>query len=433
MGHIFTFEWLLIRKSGEFIITAIMLPLLIGYSLYLGTNRVNIQRSTIQELKSAEVDYYDDLKSRLLAIERGEVEVGPWWQDPSNPLVVGQMGAAGKHVFLEPKPLAALAFGQLDILPYYGKVNMTSVQPLRDNALDNPFLQMVGSFDLAFVLVWIVPLFVIAFGYNMLSSEKELGTYALLQSQPISLHRVTAYKLLFRLFLLYGILVISLIGWALVLNINLWHADGLTLFWIIMLYVGFWFVLCAFFNVLHTSSAVNAVGLTGLWVLFLLVVPSLISMLASSMHPVPSRALWTVEQRDIQQSVQSNARELFDAWLVDHPEEYLDQDTPVYYETWMRRFVSNAEVKRLELAKAAAFEEPRRNQSHLVAQLRIVSPPMLVQNWLEINAGTDAQRLRSLDETILSFQHQWNDYFLPQFQKLDVFTIHDFDSIPDPL
>ena len=47
MKHVFKFEWLHIRKSSLFWVTAIVLPLLIGYSLYLGNERVLQQQETI--------------------------------------------------------------------------------------------------------------------------------------------------------------------------------------------------------------------------------------------------------------------------------------------------------------------------------------------------------------------------------------------------
>ncbi|MCH8556668.1 MAG: ABC transporter permease subunit [Balneolia bacterium] len=430
--HIFSFEWRHLKSSGLFRITLLLLPLLIGYSLYLGNERVKQQEDTIISLRAAEASFYEEKRQELVAIEQGEKEVKRWFQDPANPLVLSRFQGAGKHVFLKPKPLAALSGGQLDILPNYGRVTLTTTEPLRDNALENPFMQMVGIFDFAFVLVWLIPLFVIVLGYNMLSAERELGTWALLRSQPVSINRILAYKMLFRLLILCGLVILSLLLWSLLFGISLLHADGLALIGVILLYIGFWFALCALFNLFMTSSAVNAVGLAGFWVLFLLLIPSLISMLATSLHPVPSRALWITEQRSIEQAVDQENDALFDEWITDHPEEFVNENAPDFYEVWFRLLLVNEAVENRLAEAEQKFKEPGERQTELVSRLRPLSPPMWVQSWLERRAGTDAQRLRTLDHEMKAFQQEWYDFFVPRFRRLEFLTSDEYDLIPDP-
>ncbi len=432
MKDLFLFEWRHIRNSGSFLGMLVIIPLLIGFSLHLGNERVNQQLETISQLREMEETFYYDKLNELKAIEAGEAEYNAWWQNPANPLVLAQFNQAGRHVFLEPKPLSALASGQLDIFPYYGKVTLTTADPLRDNALENPFMQVAGSFDFAFVLVWLIPLFVIVMGYNVISSERENGTYALLQSQPIAIKKILFYKLLFRFLVISGLIVISLILWALVYGINVFSISGLQLISIVLLYIAFWFCLCAIFNLYQTSSAVNAVGLAGLWVILLLVIPALISLIVSTVHPIPSRAIWITEQRAIQQDVQAQGEELFDLWLVDHPEEFLEGDTPQFYQSWVRRLVWAENIAEREQKAERIFEEPRIRQSEMASRLRFLSPPMALQTWLERKAGSDAERLRSLDQELKRFQSEWQVFFLPRFYRLDFFTPDEFDLIPRP-
>jgi ABC-2 type transport system permease protein len=416
MAHIFSFEWLHIRKSGAFWGTVIVLPILIGFSLFLGSERINQQKETIAGILAEETSFYDGMRSQLEAIERGEVEVDSWFQNPANPLVLGQFGQAGRHIFLQPKPLAPLAAGQLDILPYYGKVTLTTMEPLRDNTLENPLMQVSGSFDFAFVLVWLVPLFIIVMGYNMISSERERGTYSLLQSQPVSIRSILIQKMIFRFLLVFGIIILSLLVWSVLFGIDLFNIQGLQLIGVISFYAAFWFALCALFNQFRASSAVNAVGLTGLWVIFLLIIPSIISLIVTSLHPVPSRALWITEQRTIQQAVEAEGDDLFDLWVVDHPEEFVEGDTPQFYNTWMRRFVWAQTIAEREQEAERQFEAPRERQAQLASRMRVFSPPMTLQAWLERKAGTDTDRLRSLEFEMRSFQQEWQEFFCRVFK-----------------
>lgn len=433
ISHICSFEWKQLKSSGLFRITLLVLPLLIGYSLYLGNERVTHQEQTIESLRTAEANFYDEKRQELEAIERGEKEVERWFQDPANPLVLSRFRGAGKHVFLEPKPLAALAGGQLDILPYYGKVTITTMEPLRDNALENPFMQVIGIFDFAFVLVWLVPLFVIVLGYNMLSSEREMGTYALLRSQPVSIYRILFYKMLFRFMILCSLVIFSLLIWTLIFGISLFNNDGIALLGVILLYIAFWFGFCALFNLFQTSSAVNAVSLAGVWVLFLLLIPSLISMLASSLNPIPSRALWITDQRSIQQEVAQENDALFDSWITEHPEEFVESDTPSFYEVWLRQLITAEATQNREKVAQVRFEEAKEQQAALVSRLRPLSPSMWVQSWLERRAGTDAERLASLNDEMLKFQKEWYDFFVPRFRRLEFLSSEEYDLIPKPL
>ncbi len=430
--HIFSFEWLHLRKTGAFWGTLLVLPVLIGFSLYFGSERVSQQKKTMAELRASEVAHYDEMRSMLVEIEQGDAEVEAWFRDPSNPLVLGQFGDSGKHVFLEPKTLSAFAAGQLDILPWYGRVTLNNVEPLRDNALENPFMQVAGTFDFAFVLVWLVPLFIIVMGYNVISSERERGTYALLQSQPVSMRTILFQKLAFRFLVVLGIILLSLVGWALFFSINVFNGDGLLLFAVIFLYAAFWFLFCAVFNLFKTSSAVNAVGLAGVWVIFLLIIPSVITLIVTSLHPVPSRALWITEQRSIQQAVQAEGDELFELWVVDHPEEFVEGDTPGFYQSWMRRLVWSDTIREKEIEAERKFEEPREHQARLASRLQLFSPPMALQSWLERKAGTDSDRLRTLDNEMTDFQQQWQDFFIPRFRTLDFLTSDELSEIPSP-
>jgi len=197
MLHLLSFEWIHFRKSTASRISIVVCFILIGIGLYLGNEKISSQESTIAQLRTSEALFYSDKFNVLQHIEKGGAEPEQWWHHPANPLVLSEIGQAGKYVALDTKPLASFALGQLDIFPHYGKVKLNSVEMIRENALENPFLQISGSFDVAFVIVWLIPLFVIAIGYNIISSERENGTFRLLQSQPITINRILLYKLVF--------------------------------------------------------------------------------------------------------------------------------------------------------------------------------------------------------------------------------------------
>lgn len=52
--------------------------------------------------------------------------------------------------------------------------------------LANPVKQLPGHLDLAFVVIYLLPLLCVGLCYNALAREKEVGTYALLRLYGLS-------------------------------------------------------------------------------------------------------------------------------------------------------------------------------------------------------------------------------------------------------
>jgi len=429
MWHIFNFEWIQMRKSWSFRFTAMLVPLLIGYSLYLGHIRVQEQLHNVQQLLQLEEAFYTEMANRQQLIEQGQETTQNWFQDPSNPIVLAQFGDAGRFVILHPKPLAALAAGQSDLLPYYGKVTLTGRNVMRDNALGNPVLQATGQFDFAFVLVWLIPLFVIVMGFDVLSREKESGTFALLKAQPVSILKILLHKVMFRYLVISAIVGVSVLIAALVMGIPFFSLGGLHVAAAVLAYIAFWFMLCILVNLKSDRSAVNAIILAGSWVFFVLVLPSIIMQYAANRHPVPSRAMWVTEQRAIEQSVNADRDAYYESWKADHPEEVLDGETPAFYQIWMQRLVTQQIMQeRLDPARER-FDKPLVDQANLIARLRMVSPPLMIHHWLQQQAGTDAARLRTLDRLLHESQQEWQSTFIPRFRQLHFFTAEEIRAI----
>jgi ABC-2 type transport system permease protein len=432
IAHLFYFEWLQLRNLWGFRATVVIVPVIIALSLYSGYLRVKDQHQTITEIRASETGFYDEMTDRVTRLASGDYVVDVWFDDPSNPLVLAQFGEAGKHIVIEPKPLAALAVGQSDVFPYYGKVTLLNRTPMRDNALENPLLQATGPFDFAFVMVWLIPLFVIAMGFDVLSREKESGTYALLQSQPTSVYKILVLKIVFRFALTTAIVVLPLLLLSSVLSLSFFHKDGLIVLSMVLLYIGFWYALCIGVNFFSHRSSLNALSLAGVWVLFVLVIPAVITLLASYMHPVPSRTLWTTELRAIEQSVNADRDYYFESWKADHPQEVLEGETPVFYRTWLQRIVTNEVIQERIDAAEDRFNSARDKQQKLIEMLRPLSPAMVLHHRLQQIAGTDAAHLLTLDSRMRSFQAEWQEFFMPRFRQLDMLEPSDMKHIPRP-
>lgn len=185
---------------------------------------------------------------------------------------------ASEIAFYHPSPLASLAIGQKDNYPFYHNTGMVNnVYGVTTTDIQNPIKLLVGNFDLSYVFLYLFPLFIIVFGYNVLAEEREKGTLTLLKIQGNAAN-VLLHKLAFRLVFM---LLLSLIINLLAFNINgiSWKESGVQMIsWILitMLYIFFWFSIVYFVVSINQSGAISALLLSGAWILFLILIPSII-------------------------------------------------------------------------------------------------------------------------------------------------------------
>ena len=113
------------------------------------------------------------------------------------PNVVGNR--LSRLVYNKPTSLAALSIGQTDLLPYFINLKYSALsRQILIAQPTNPEKLMVGNIDLTFVLIQLLPLFMIALGYNLLASEKEAGILSVMLSFPITEMKLLIYKVFFR-------------------------------------------------------------------------------------------------------------------------------------------------------------------------------------------------------------------------------------------
>lgn len=426
--HLLRYEFKLLLASRVLPVLALLLAGLLFFSLRNGQERVARQQGQLAQLQTWQDSLYQAMHLRADSVEQGLLSIDRWWADPTNPLVASTFSGRGKYTWLAPEPLAAVAIGQSDVLPYYAKISLYETTTGNDLALENAVHLASGPFDLAFVLVWLLPLLVIAFSYNLLSAERELGTLRLLQAQPVALSQVLAGKVLFRYLFFVGISSLLLLGSLAALGLPVWLADTGWLLLALWLYAGFWFGLAYLINWLGHSSAVNALLLVGSWIVFVLVVPALAHLVAEQVHPVPSRVAWVHEKRDLEAAFEAEADSLEAAWVAAQPDTSWQAD-PIFV-SWKDFFLTQPVLNRRLADARTRYDAAYARQQALSQGFRFASPAILMQQALERLAGTDAARLRQLDTLTQSGWQQWWDFFAGRYMARASLKAADYAAIP---
>ncbi|QDO95522.1 ABC transporter permease subunit [Formosa sediminum] len=424
-----------IVRNPLVLILVFFLFVFILFASYNGENRVNKQLEGIALVKEKEQTFYTNHKNTLKSIENGAQKApARFFEDPSNPVGMGNY-YGGVYLTSEPAALAAISNGQSDIFPYYTKINISSTNAGKDNDnFENPMNIATGGFDLAFVFVFILPLLIIAFSYNILSSEKEQGTLRLLLSMPINIKLWLLKKIVFRYVFIVLIISVLLSLSLSVVSVNIFNATYFTLLFSIALYTLFWFALAFVINLLNKSSSQNIILLLGTWLLFVLIIPSFVNIMASSIHPAPSRVEFVTAKRDIEKNFEKKEEVILQKYYEENPSE-LEKNNKTndrFRAYWNKNFILLDEKRKFMDAFESKYENQSTKQRALAKNLSWFSPAILLQNTMNKIAKTDTQHYLNFQYEAKIFQKEWTNYFYNKYKNHQKLTVEDFNNFPKP-
>lgn len=205
--------------------------------------------------------------------------------------------------------LAGLSIGQRDIYPSIQSVTIRNLEEQRyATDLTNPMYQLLGNMDFSFVLIYFFPLVIISFGFNLISEEKEGGTWSLIRSQTGSPARLLRLKMGIRMGSVILILLILLIAGKIYLAIP-FDAAFFAFSLISLLYVLFWCSLTWLVASFDKSSSQNAQILLICWVILNLILPAGINAIQRIMYPVPEAMSAVIQNREGYHSQWDKAKE----------------------------------------------------------------------------------------------------------------------------
>ena len=221
----------------------------------------------------------------------------------------------------EQNPLAALSIGQNDLNPSIQSVKILTLEGQKyDTDLVNPTKLLYGNLDLSFILVYIFPLLIIAFNYNLISEEEESGTWKMVSVSVKSKMKFILSKLLVRLGAIFIVmsLLYGVASWVLEIP---WNRGFLTFFLIGLLYQLFWFALSFWVISFRRHSNFNALMLLSFWLLLVVLLPAIINNAVTSRYPVPEALTTMIKQRDgYHQKWDTNKKETMEHFYQIYPQ-----------------------------------------------------------------------------------------------------------------
>ncbi|MEM9076194.1 MAG: DUF3526 domain-containing protein [Bacteroidota bacterium] len=427
----FKYELKLLLRSRWIQLLSLILLLLFGFSTYNGLQKVEKRKKDIADAH-LEVKENDEMMLKLIdSVEQGMQVSASRWTIPTQPMAVGNYHP--RVAAMDPQPMEFIATGQGDLFTHYVKPKVSGDDFVLNFAeMTSPVQLLFGSFDLAFVIVYLLPLLIIAFSYNVLSAEKESGSLRLLASQPIGIQNWVLQKLGLRFFWLsiLVILTMTIVFFGVGLSPFAEILSFLGLLALVLVYMLFWFALTFLINLWVGSSSKNAVVLLGLWVAFVLLVPSVLNQLGNTLYPMPSRTLMINEMRTLKAELSGKQDEILDNYLRDHPEYAINDSTQS--RGFYHRYMASQKLVKEEMAPVInAYEEQLKKQQAWVGSLKWGSPAIIVQESLNQMAGTSTKDYESFRKQVIGFAGTWRDHFLPFLYNNRDFSQKDYGDLPN--
>jgi ABC-2 type transport system permease protein len=423
-------EWRNLAADRTLGWVTVLFAAIVVYGVWNGAAWARGRESEAREARAAYEKRIAELRAELRKPPAATAD--PFAPDPRAPRTVG---GVRQDAFLPPAALGALSVGQSDLLPSKVTVTIMTARRMltRNYEVQNPLNLLTGRFDLAFAIVYLFPLLILALSYDLLSGERDQGTLGLLLSQPIALQTLVWGKVLSRFLVVVGLgASLSLLG-ILVAGSDLWSPAtwprlGM---WVlaVVLYGAFWFGLAVFVSVLGRSSATSAVLLASLWLGLVVVLPSLVGLAASSLYPVPSRALLVHAMREATNEADRKGSQLLEKYFQDHP-DLTGGGKPDLNDFTTRRLTVEQDIEARVAAVLERHDEALRAQQRMVSRLRVLSPAIAVQDALNDIAGTGPFRQRFFLDQAWDFAEKTRAFFVPRIFRREALSESDYDALP---
>jgi len=417
-------------RSNWLLVVLLSITLLFAYSTFNGKSNVSKRVNDIADVKK---EYYkkDSLMlATLIKIEKGEKINIPYWQLPSEPMTVGR-----KHprlAIMQPETLSFLATGQSDMYTHFKSPTVYGNNFALDySEMVNPVQLLFGNFDLAFVIIYIIPLLIIVFTFNVLSKEKELGTLRLLGAQPISIISWLVQKMAIRYLVFTTSTLLILCSTILLISSNAYSNFGnlLGLLLLIAGYIFFWFVIAFIVNIKINDSSKNALSLIGFWLMIVMVLPATINQIGSSLYPTPSRLKMINQIRLIKKENEEKQNDIMSEYLRTHP-ELSNGSTTEKLGFWHNYFASEKIMEEKTKPLLAEYDLQLKKQQNLISTFKYISPAILMQQSLNNIAGTSEKHYNDYKKQVFEFSNTWRDYLVPMLFKNQKFKVNDYNKLP---
>jgi ABC-2 type transport system permease protein len=393
MSPLMRLELLQLTRNAWFRAALVVLVIFTSLAVWMGAT----QRASWQAAVSATRAETE----RVLAREQESVRLNR--QEGFNP--PGTPSAQAMDATLPTAPGVLLAIGDAPIRPTSATVNATTRADthFKNAETGSALTASLGTLDLAWVVVVLLPTLIIALTHDVLAAERDSARLSLLRAQGGGLNAVLTRRLVVRLCWPLAILTGGVVA-ACLFGVELHRA---ALWWLISVgYLLLWGLIGGLISVRAHSAQGAAAALLLCWLGTVVILPAALSLAVESLAPMPSRIAQVTAMREVQLSLQQRTSQLLDRYFMDHPELAGSSGDGFARSS----FVAQRETEARLAPVLEKYEHSREVQRKWLSQLMWLSPPMLTHATLTRIAGTDGARHESYVRQVNVFAGTWREH-----------------------
>lgn len=414
-----------VRHVGRSALLWIVL-LVLAASFVLGAlntaARHDAQTAAHRRLANAEAAHGRGLAQRALAY-RSPITPGaeaiPYWQDPTNVSGFSQYQVL-RHATKPHLASSPLAAGVSDLAPSWRAVKLNTVAGAEEPYdFENPRGLALGWFDLAFALVYLLPVALILIFGLLVTFERDHGMLRLAAAQATSPRLWIAARVAA---ILSWVLPTTLVALALALAFagvpfalawpELTAALALT-----ACYALFWTGIATVVLSRLPSAAGGITTLAATWVLLTLGLPIAAATIVSTLDPAPSSSQRVDLMRRTTDAVERDRDAVLRRAFAARPDLRGMEGRIAGLDYATRLSFVIPEIERRMPAHDALVRSHEVRQARLANLGGFVVPSLGFASALATLAGTDAARQRAFEVAARAYQLRLRDYFYPLVQR----------------
>jgi len=408
------YEWTLLLRARVAVAGLALLAVLTCASLVSGVQRIDSQRAAIERIPALQ-------QTDLAAVIDGHGDST-------------DAGHAAYYTFHPtwnaPAPLAFAAVGMRDVAPYILRVRALGLEAqIHDGDTFNPELALAGRFDFAFLLTFLLPVFVIVLFHDLRSAEAESGRERMLRALPHPLSRLYARRAVVRGVALLACVVPPFVGVALHQGVSAGLIAAVVA--LTVAYTVFWIAIALLVGQHGRSSSTNAAMLVTVWAAIALVLPALSHVAIERAIRVDQGAEIARAQREAVNHAWDIPRDItMQRFYARYPEW---QDSPPlgegFHYKWYLAFHQNGDDSVAE--RAAAYRHGIERRSDAAARVGWALPPVGMQAVLTRWAGTDMRAHLAYQDRIRAYHARLRHFYYGYLFRDVPFTADDYPRAPD--
>jgi ABC-2 type transport system permease protein len=291
----------------------------------------------------------------------------------------------------------------------------------------NPELALLGRLDYAFVIGFLVPLFVIVLLHDLVASERAAGRLSMLQATARGARLWTSRATVLLLALLTCVLL-PLVAGAIaegVPNGTFVRAVG-----VVIAQVAFWAALTVLFAFRPWPAPTIAAVLASIWLVTALVIPLVGKLAIERAVPGVSGAEIALRQREVVNAAWDLPRATTMAGFIARHPEWRDTApvTAPFHWKWYYAFQQVGDQSVEELS--AAYRDAVRRRDEMTEYVAWLSPTVAAQRMLQRLARTDTAASAAFEARVRAFHESVRKFWYPPIFNEEPFVRERLSGLP---